>query len=40
MPPSLVIATGNGAHAWWLFKETWVFENDEERKEAAALVAR
>jgi hypothetical protein len=40
LPPTLVIATGNGAHAWWLFKETWVFENDEERKEAAALVAR
>jgi hypothetical protein len=40
MPPTLVNATGNGAHAWWLFKEPWIFENDEERKEAAALIAR
>ena len=40
MPPTIVIATGNGAHAWWLFKEPWIFENDEERKEAASLVAR
>jgi hypothetical protein len=20
MPPTVVIVTGNGAHAWWLFK--------------------
>jgi hypothetical protein len=40
MPPTMVIVTGNGAHVWWLFKEPWMFESDDERKEAAALVAR
>ncbi len=39
-PPSLVVSTGNGAHAWWLFKEPFVFENDQERKEAARLITR
>lgn len=40
MPPSIVIATGNGAHAWWLFKEPLLIENNEERKETARLVTR
>ena len=40
MPPTLVITTGNGAHAWWLFKEPYIFENDEDRKDTACLVAR
>jgi hypothetical protein len=40
MLPSIVVATGNGAHAWWLFKEPFVFENDQERKDAARLVTR
>ena len=40
MPPTLVIMTGNGAHAWWLFKEPYIFDNDEDRKNTACLVAR
>jgi len=40
LPPTLVVATGNGAHAWWLFKEPYIFDNDGERKAAAHLVAR
>jgi len=40
MPPSVVVATGNGAHAWWLFKEPWTFDDDHERQEAANLVSR
>jgi len=40
MPPTIVVATGNGAHAWWLFKEPFVFENDQERKDAARLITR
>jgi hypothetical protein len=40
MPPTMVIATGNGAHAWWLFKEPIVFETSEERGAAARLAAR
>jgi hypothetical protein len=37
-PPTLVVATGNGAHAWWLFKEPWVFDDAGERERAARLV--
>ena len=39
-PPTLVIATGNGAHAWWLFKEPWILEDAAERGRAAGLVHR
>ena len=40
LPPTLVVSTGNGAHAWWLFKEPWIFDDDAERGHAAALVLR
>lgn len=40
LPPTIVIATGNGCQAWWLFKEPWIFASEAERKEAAALSSR
>jgi len=40
MAPTLVVATGNGAHAWWLFKEPLIFDSDEERQHAARLISR
>lgn len=40
LPPSTVVSTGNGLHAWWIFKEPWVFDSDEERVDAARLAAR
>ena len=40
MPPTVVVSTGNGAHAWWLLKEPHVFDNDQERKDTARLIAR
>jgi len=40
LPPTLVVATGNGAHAWWLFKEPYILASDEDRKAAARLIAR
>ncbi len=40
MPPTIVIATGNGAHAWWLFKEPYLFDGDDDRKATASQVAR
>ena len=40
IPPSIVVSTGNGAHAWWLFKEPRVFDSDQERKDIARLVSR
>jgi hypothetical protein len=39
-PPSFLISTGNGLHAWWLFREPLIFDNDDERGKAAALVHR
>jgi hypothetical protein len=38
--PSIVVLTGNGIHAWWLFKEPWVFESEQDQREAATLVNR
>ncbi len=38
--PTMVVATGNGAHAWWLFKEPYLFDTDEERRTATRLIAR
>jgi hypothetical protein len=40
VPPTLLVRSGNGLHAWWLFKEPWVFEGPEEREEAAKLLRR
>ena len=40
MPPTIVIMTGNGVHCWWLLKEPYMFENEEDRRNAARLVAR
>lgn len=40
MLPTVVVATGNGAHAWWLFKEPLLFDTTDERQSAAALIAR
>lgn len=40
LPPSIVILTGNGAQAWWLFREPWIFGSDDERRKAAALMSR
>ena len=40
LPPTFIIRTGNGAHAWWLFREPLVFESDEQRAEAANLALR
>jgi putative DNA primase/helicase len=40
LPPTAVVATGNGAHGWWLFKEPWIFASDDERAQAARLISR
>jgi hypothetical protein len=39
-PPTYIIATGNGLHAWWLFKEPLIFGDADERQHAANLVLR
>lgn len=40
MPPTIIIATGNGVHCWWLLKEPYTFDNEQDRKEVARLVTR
>jgi hypothetical protein len=34
LPPSLVVRTGGGLHAWWLLREPWCFDGDEDRADA------
>jgi hypothetical protein len=38
--PTFLIMTGNGIQAWWLFREPWIFQNENERHEAARLAYR
>jgi hypothetical protein len=40
LTPTIAIATGNGLHLWWLFREPWIFESDDERKKASILSSR
>lgn len=40
MPPTIVIATGNGAHVWWIFKEPYIFDGDDDRQAVASQVSR
>jgi hypothetical protein len=35
--PTIMVHSGNGLQAWWLFSQPWVFESDEERLTAIAL---
>lgn len=36
--PSYIIDSGHGYQCWWLFKEPWLFDGEEERAEAKDLV--
>ena len=38
--PTLVIRTGNGIQAWWLFPEPWLFEGEDQRLAAAKVAYR
>jgi len=40
MPPSITVSTGNGVHAWWIFKEPLVFDTEESRKDAMRVLSR
>jgi hypothetical protein len=40
LPPSLIVATGNGAHAWWMFKEPYLFESEQDRADVSRIVSR
>jgi putative DNA primase/helicase len=36
-PASIVLNSGHGLQAWWLFDRPWMFEDDLEREEAQAM---
>jgi len=38
--PTMVLFSGHGLQAYWLFPEPWIFESAEERRKAAALSVR
>lgn len=38
--PTVVIHTGHGFQAWWLFRELWTFESDDDRSKAENLSRR
>lgn len=40
LSPSIVVHTGHGIQAVWLFKEHWVFDNSNDRRCAQALARR
>jgi hypothetical protein len=40
LPPTVILVTGNGAQAWWLFEEPLIFETEEDREAAAVLISR
>ncbi len=40
MPPTITVATGNGAHAWWGFKEALTFDTEEDRQHAVRVLNR
>jgi hypothetical protein len=40
LPATFIISTGNGIHAWLLFRELYLFRNDEDRAAAAVLARR
>ena len=40
LEPTILVHSGHGIQAWWLFSELWVFGSQEERQEAQDLVYR
>ncbi len=38
--PSIIINSGHGIQAWWVFEEPWMFDSDEERQQAINLSTR
>lgn len=38
--PTVIIDTGHGLHAYWLFTQPWVFQDADDRAAAAAMVKR
>ena len=39
-PPSVIVSSGHGLHAYWLLQEPWIFDNEGQRARAASLAKR
>lgn len=37
LAPSVLVYSGNGLQAWWLYREIWTFDDEDERAEALEL---
>lgn len=40
IPPSVVVFSGYGIHAWWILKEAWYFDYPEEKTRAQNILVR
>lgn len=40
MPPTMLVHSGGGLQAWWVFKEPWILDTPAEVERAAALAKR
>lgn len=38
LAPTIIVHSGHGLQAWWLFDEPWIFKNDTERQQAQQLM--
>lgn len=38
LSPTIVVHSGGGIHAYWLFKEAWIFKDDKEKSECEVLL--
>ena len=40
LKPTMIVSSGHGYHLYWIFREPWVFDDDDERLEAEMLSFR
>lgn len=40
LTPTILLNSGHGLHAWWVFSDFWAFETDMDRSAAASLAER
>lgn len=40
LKPTMIVHSGHGLQAWWVFNEPWIFDSDSERQDAQNLAKR